>query len=60
MKAHRLALQAQRQFWHSILRDTVAFRDLQDSLALMDKTALKAAATYKKIMEKWVLAVEWQ
>jgi len=26
VRAHRLALQAQRQFWHSMLRDTVALQ----------------------------------
>eukprot|EP00775_Hariotina_reticulata_P003511 gene3511-3781_t len=53
VKAHRLALQAQRQFWHSMLRDTVAYKDLHSSLELMDTCATKAAAMYKKVMEKY-------
>eukprot|EP00775_Hariotina_reticulata_P001355 gene1355-1696_t len=40
VKVHRLALQAQRQFWHSMLRDTVA-------------TSQTASDMYKRVMERY-------
>eukprot|EP00775_Hariotina_reticulata_P003514 gene3514-3784_t len=53
VKVHRLALQAQRQFWHSMLRDTVAYRDLQGSLDLMDRSSQTASEMYKRVMERY-------
>lgn len=38
VRAHKLALQVQRQFWHCLLRDKVSFRDLQVSLMSLFKS----------------------
>jgi hypothetical protein len=35
-----------------MLRDTVAFRDLQGSLVLMDRTSQTASEMYKRVMER--------
>lgn len=48
MRAHKLALQAQRQFWHCLLRDSVSFKDLQDGLDNMAKAERQATAVYRR------------
>jgi hypothetical protein len=57
VKAHRLALLAQRQLWQSVLHDTVACKDLQAAAAHMEKTSHQANALYKRVLERWVLAI---
>jgi len=56
VREHKLALQAQRLFWQTLLRDTIAFRDVQGALAVMEKTSHHAASMYQKIRERWVPA----
>eukprot|EP00775_Hariotina_reticulata_P009112 gene9112-9281_t len=53
VKAHRLALQAQRQFWHSVLHDAVSFKDLQAAVAYIDKTSHQANTVYKRGLERY-------
>lgn len=48
VRAHKLALQAQRQFWHSMLRDNVSFKELQLCFEGMEKTEKQATAVYRR------------
>ena len=48
MKAHKLALTAQRHFWFTMLKDTVAFDDVQNSLNTMDTAEKRATQVYKR------------
>jgi hypothetical protein len=52
VQAHKKALQAQRMFWHSVLRDAVPFKDLQVSLQHMDEARQRASAVYKGVLER--------
>lgn len=52
VQAHKKALQAQRMFWHSVLRDAVPFKDLQVSLQHMDEARQRASAVYKSVLER--------
>eukprot|EP00775_Hariotina_reticulata_P009651 gene9651-9811_t len=53
VQAHKKALQAQRMFWHSMLRDAVPFKDLQVSLRLMDEAKQRASSIYKRVLERY-------
>jgi hypothetical protein len=48
VRAHKLALQMQRQFWHCLLRDNVVFRDLQLCFDNMDKAERTATGVYRR------------
>uniref|UniRef100_A0A383VUJ6 PAS domain-containing protein n=1 Tax=Tetradesmus obliquus TaxID=3088 RepID=A0A383VUJ6_TETOB len=50
---HKLALMAQRQFWNSLLRDSVAFVDLLGKLEVMEETEQRATATYRRVLERY-------
>jgi hypothetical protein len=43
-----MALMAQRQFWASLLRDSIAFKDMQRSLQQMQFAEQRAEAIYKR------------
>jgi hypothetical protein len=43
-----MALMAKRQFWASLLRDSIAFKDMQRSLQQMRFAELWAEAIYKR------------
>eukprot|EP00883_Tetradesmus_obliquus_P002715 jgi/Sobl393_1/12921/SZX78204.1 len=53
VRAHKLALQMQRQFWHSMLRDSVSFRDLQACLEALDRAEKTATAVYRRVLERY-------
>jgi Tfp pilus assembly protein PilF len=53
VRAHKLALQSQRHFWHALLHDSVAFKDLQRSFALMDGAEKQATQVYRRVMERY-------
>lgn len=48
VRAHKLALQAQRGFWHCLLRDKVAFRDLQVCFESMEAAEKQATGVYRR------------
>lgn len=48
VKAHKLALQAQRHFWHTVLRDTVPFADLQRCFEVLDTAEKQATQVYRR------------
>jgi hypothetical protein len=48
VRAHKVALQAQRQFWHCLLRDNVSFRDLQLCFENMEKAERIATGVYRR------------
>jgi hypothetical protein len=48
VRAHRLALNAQRVFWQALLHDTVAFKSLQTSFAVMSQAEKQAAQIYRR------------
>ena len=48
VRAHKTALQMQRQFWHCLLRDTIAFRDLQVCFDTMEKAEKQATGVYRR------------
>lgn len=48
VRAHKMALQAQRQFWHTILRDNVSFKELQVCFEFIGSTEKKATAIYRR------------
>lgn len=48
VRAHKLALTAQRRFWSTLLRDTIAFADLQRSMDVMQKTEKQAQQIYHR------------
>jgi len=48
MRAHKLALTAQRAFWHALLRDAIQFRDLQRSMETMEVAQRQASQVYKR------------
>jgi hypothetical protein len=48
VRAHRMALMAQRQFWASLLRDSIAFKDMQRSLQQMQFAEQRAEAIYRR------------
>jgi hypothetical protein len=51
VRTHKLALAAQRRFWHTILKDTVQFSEVQKALDLLDRAEKQASQVYKR----WVL-----
>ena len=53
MRAHKLALQSQRHFWHALLHDSVAFKDLQRAFASMDVAEKQATQVYRRAMERY-------
>ncbi|KAF8055488.1 tmcC [Scenedesmus sp. PABB004] len=53
VRAHKLALTAQRQFWHSMLRDNVSFRELQSCFEAMSSSEGAATAVYRRVMERY-------
>ena len=53
VRAHKLALQSQRHFWHALLHDSVAFKDLQRSFSLMDAAEKQATQVYRRVMERY-------
>lgn len=48
VRAHKLALQTQRGFWHCLLRDKVAFRDLQVCFENMEAAEKQATGVYRR------------
>lgn len=48
VKAHRVALTAQRHVWHAMLRDNVAFKDLQRSFEAMEMAEKQATTVYRR------------
>jgi hypothetical protein len=48
VRTHKLALAAQRRFWHTILRDTVQFSEVQQVLNLMDRAEKQATQVYRR------------
>lgn len=48
VRAHKMALMSQRQFWASLLLDTIAFKDMQRSLQHMQFAEQRASAIYKR------------
>lgn len=48
IKAHKLALTSQRHFWHSLMHDNVAFKDLQRSFLYMDRAEKQATQVYRR------------
>ncbi|WIA20263.1 hypothetical protein OEZ85_006098 [Tetradesmus obliquus] len=53
VRAHKMALMSQRQFWASLLRDTIAFKDMQRSLQHMQSAEQRASAIYKRVLERY-------
>jgi hypothetical protein len=53
VRAHKLALQAQRQFWHCLLRDNVSFRDLQACFEGMGAAEKAATSVYRRVMDRF-------
>jgi hypothetical protein len=48
VRTHKLALAAQRRFWHTIIRDTVQFAEVQRALDLLDRAEKQATQVYKR------------
>jgi predicted alpha/beta hydrolase len=48
VRTHKLALAAQRRFWHTILKDTVQFSEVQQVLNLMDRAEKQATQVYRR------------
>ncbi|WIA34679.1 hypothetical protein OEZ86_012993 [Tetradesmus obliquus] len=53
VRAHKLALMAQRQFWSSLLRNSVRLVDLQASIQLMEQSEQRATAVYRRVLERY-------
>jgi hypothetical protein len=48
VRAHKLALVAQRQFWNCLLKDRVSFVDMQACFKRMEEAEQCATAVYRK------------
>jgi len=53
VRAHKLALQAQRRFWQVLLHDTVQFRSLQAVFRRMSEAERQASAVYRRVLERY-------
>eukprot|EP00775_Hariotina_reticulata_P007054 gene7054-7268_t len=53
VRAHKLALMAQRHFWNGLLRDSVAFEDMQRCVDRMESTEQRATSVYKRVLERY-------
>lgn len=48
-----MALAAQRSFWMALLHDTIHFKSLQKTFAVMNAAELRASAVYRKVLERY-------
>eukprot|EP00878_Enallax_costatus_P034719 GHUV01038538.1.p1 GENE.GHUV01038538.1~~GHUV01038538.1.p1 ORF type:complete len:135 (-),score=12.26 GHUV01038538.1:541-945(-) len=48
IRAHKIALMAQRRFWASMLRETVSLTEIRLAIACMERTELKATDIYRR------------
>lgn len=48
VKAHKLALMAQRRFWKVAIRDRVAYQDMQSALQHLHQVEQQAQQVYRR------------
>lgn len=53
VKAHKLALMAQRAFWRSLLRDSLKLTDMLASFKNMEAAEQTAIYVYKRVLERY-------
>lgn len=53
VKAHKLALLAQRAFWRSLLRDSLQLKDILTSFKNMEAAEQVAVSVYKRVLERY-------
>ncbi|KAI8474715.1 MAG: hypothetical protein J3K34DRAFT_518018 [Monoraphidium minutum] len=53
VRSHKMALSAQRSLWMVLLHDTIQFKSLQRSFAVMNQAEARATAVYRKVLERY-------
>lgn len=53
VKAHKMALLAQRAFWRGLLRDTLQLNDILTSFKSMEAAEQVALSVYKRVLERY-------
>jgi len=48
VRAHKVALAAQRSFWMALLHDSIQFKSLQRTFSVMNTAEMRAAVVYRK------------
>eukprot|EP00879_Flechtneria_rotunda_P013062 GHRR01013642.1.p1 GENE.GHRR01013642.1~~GHRR01013642.1.p1 ORF type:complete len:1083 (+),score=308.01 GHRR01013642.1:2122-5370(+) len=53
VRAHKMALMAQRQFWTNLLKDKIAFKEISKSFDQMEAAETRATLTYRRVLERY-------